>query len=87
VPKAVKEPFDLDCKNGNTFWANTIAKEVKEVCIAFKILPDRHAAPIGYQKILCYMVFDIKMEDFQRKAELVAGNYKTELQQLSPMPV
>jgi hypothetical protein len=64
VPKTVKEAFDLDRKNGNTFWANAIAKERKEICIAFKILPDGHVAPIGYQKIPCYMVFGIKMEDF-----------------------
>jgi hypothetical protein len=51
VPKTVEEPFDLDCKNGNTFWANVIAKEMKEVCIAFKILPDGHFAPIGYLSI------------------------------------
>jgi hypothetical protein len=64
VPKTVKEAFDLDCKNGNTFWADTIAKEMKEVCIAFKIYPDGHVAPIGYQKIPCHMVFDVKVEDF-----------------------
>jgi hypothetical protein len=29
VPKTIKEAFDfdLDCKNGNTFWSNAIAKE------------------------------------------------------------
>ncbi len=61
VPKTVKKAFDLDHKNANTFWANAIAKEMKEVCIAFKIFPDGHVAPIGYQKIPCHMIFDIKM--------------------------
>ncbi len=28
VPKTVKEAFALDCKNGNTLWANAIAKEM-----------------------------------------------------------
>ncbi len=63
VPKTIKEAFDLDCKNGNTFWADAIAKEMKEVCIAFK-LPDGHVAHIGYQKIPCHMVFDVKIKDF-----------------------
>jgi hypothetical protein len=48
VPKTVKEALDLDRKNGNTLWADVIAKEIKEVCIAFNILPDGHSTPIGY---------------------------------------
>ncbi len=63
VPKTIKEALELDKKNGNTFWADTIAKDMKDVCVAFKILLDGQSAPIGYQKILCHMVFDIKMED------------------------
>ncbi len=64
VPKTVKEALALDCKNGNTLWADAIAKEMKEVRIAFNILPDGRSAPIGYQKIPCHMIFDVKMEDF-----------------------
>ena len=48
-----------------------------EVRKAFDILPDGKTAPVGYQKIPCHMVFDIKMEDFKRKARLVAGGHKT----------
>jgi len=77
VPKTVKEAYKLDRKNGNTFWAGAIPKEMKEVCIAFNILPDGHVAPNGYQKIHCHMVFDIKMEDFRCKARLVAGGHMT----------
>ena len=64
LPKTVKEALDLDKKNGNTFWADAIAKEIKGVCVAFKILLDGQSAPTGYQKIPCHMIFDIKMEDF-----------------------
>ncbi len=64
VPKTVKEALALDCKNGNTLWADAIAKEMKEVRTAFIILPDGHSAPIGYQKIPCHMIFDVKVEDF-----------------------
>ncbi len=46
VPKTVKEALALDCKNGNTLWADAIAKEMKEVRIAFNILPDECSAPI-----------------------------------------
>jgi hypothetical protein len=77
VPKTVKEALDLDRKNGNTLWADAIAKEMKEVRVAFSILPDRHSAPIGYQKIPCHMIFDVKMEDFRQKARLVADGHWT----------
>ncbi len=62
VPKTVKEALALDRKNGNTLWADAIGKEMKEV--RFNILPDGRSAPIGYQKIPCHMIFDVKMEDF-----------------------
>jgi hypothetical protein len=77
VPKTVKEALDLDRKNGNTSWVDAIAKEMKEVCIAFNILSDGHSAPIGYQKIPCHMIFDVKTEDFRQKARLVAGGHRT----------
>jgi hypothetical protein len=64
LPKTVKEALELDKKNGNTFWADAIAKEMKDISVAFKILLDGQSAPIGYQKIPCHMIFDIKMEDF-----------------------
>ncbi len=47
------------------------------MCIAFNILPDGGSAPIGYQKIPCHMIFDVKMEDFRQKARLVAGGHST----------
>ncbi len=78
IPRTVKEALELDCRNGNTLWADAIAKEMAEVRKAFDILPDGKTAPVGYQKIPCHMVFDIKMEDFKRKARLVAGGQKTE---------
>jgi hypothetical protein len=64
VPKTVAEARDLDQKNGNTFWKDAILREMKEVRKAFEVIPDGQSAPIGYQKIPCHMIFDIKMEDF-----------------------
>ncbi len=77
LPKTVKEALELDKKNGNTFWADAIAKEMKDIHVAFKILLDGQSVPIGYQKITCHMIFDIKMKDFQGKARLVAGGHMT----------
>jgi hypothetical protein len=68
IPWTDKEALELDRRNGNTLWADAIAKEMAEVRKAFDILPNGKTAPVGYQKIPCRMVFDIKMEDFKRKA-------------------
>ena len=51
---------------------------MRVVQIAFEILPEEQNAPVGYQKIPCHMVFDVKMEDFKCKARLVAGGHRTE---------
>ena len=53
-------------KNGNTFWADSISKEMKNVKVAFSILPDSQKAPIGYQQMNCHIIFDIKMDDFSQ---------------------
>jgi hypothetical protein len=60
VPKTVNEAHDLNRKNGNTFWTDAIAKEMKEVHKTFKIVPDNQAVPIGYQKIPCHMILMLR---------------------------
>ena len=77
VPKSVKEAYLIDEENGNTFWADAIAKEMKNVRVAFKILDDGEVVPRDHQWIRCHMIFDVKMEDFRRKARFVAGGHMT----------
>ena len=48
------------------------------VRIAFDILKDGDRAPIVHKQINYHLIFDVKMEDFRRKARLVAGGYMTE---------
>ena len=67
IPKTVDEAVKLDEKNNNTLWQDAIAKEMKNVRIAFKILEDGAEPPPSYQFMLCHLVFDVKMEDFRRK--------------------
>ena len=43
--------------------------------MAFKVLPDGKSVPIGHQFVQCHMVFDVKMEDFRRKARFVAEGH------------
>ncbi len=78
VPRSVAEAYTLDKKNGNTLWADSIAKEMMNVRTAFKILANGDKVPIGFQRMRCHMIFDIKMEDLRRKSRLVAGGHTTD---------
>eukprot|EP00804_Cyclotella_cryptica_P004787 CCRYP_004872-RA/>CCRYP_004872-RA protein AED:0.44 eAED:0.44 QI:0/-1/0/1/-1/0/1/0/63 len=50
---------------------------MKNVCVAFYVLADGVAPPADHQYIHCHMIFDIKMEDFLRKARIIAGGHVT----------
>ncbi len=67
------DALELDKCNGNTMWADAIAMELKNVKVAFNPLENGLQPPNGYQFVGCHMIFDVKMEDFCRKALLVAG--------------
>ncbi len=86
VPKDVDEALRLDEENGNTFWYDSIQKEMSNVRIAFTA--DENVTPeqartnkfyVGFQEIKCHMVFVIKMDGkFTRKSRLVAGGHTTD---------
>jgi hypothetical protein len=78
MPKTVEEAHALDKQNGNDDWRNAIQKEMNDVMVAFKLLDDSETVPIGYQYVQCHMIFDVKMENFRRKARFVAGGHMTE---------
>ena len=46
----------------------------------FKKLENGEIVQIGYQRVNCHMIFDVKMEDFRQKAKLVAGGMCRSLQ-------
>ena len=75
VPKTVEKALALDKENGNDQWWKTIQKEMSPVKVAFKILDEDERPPLGSQYMKCHMVFSIKMEDFSRRACLVAGGH------------
>ena len=77
LPKNVEQAKALDKANGNTYWMDALAKEMKNVKVAFKTLADGEFAPRDYQFVLCHIIWDVKMEDFRRKARLVAGGHMT----------
>ena len=45
----VDEAYTLDAKNANTLWENSISKEMKNVWVAFKVLPEGKPAPTVHQ--------------------------------------
>ena len=51
---------------------------MKDVRVAFQALDNGEPIPIGYKFVSFHMIFDVKMEDFRRKARLVAGGHMNE---------
>ena len=49
MPKSVTHAKSIDTANGNTLWQDAIAKEIKAVRIAFKILNGDDKVPPGNQ--------------------------------------
>ena len=77
VPRDWDEAVAFDKENGNTLWQDAVRKEMKNVRIALKVLDDGKVVPLCFQEINCHLIFDEKMEDFRRKARLVAGGHMT----------
>ena len=77
VPKTVADALRIDQQNGDNRWAKAIAKEMSKVNIAFDIKERGSRPPVGHAYIGVHMIFDIKMENFQFKARLVANGNET----------
>ncbi|KAI2509582.1 Reverse transcriptase (RNA-dependent DNA polymerase) [Fragilaria crotonensis] len=78
IPKTWDDCVRLDKENGNTMWQDAVRKEMSKVRVAFQLINDDESPPLTFQEIRCHLVFDVKMENFQRKARLVAGGHMTE---------
>ena len=63
----MEEAHRIDSENGNSYWRDAIAKEMKNVGVAFELLGEGERAPQGWNKVTGHLVFDIKM-DFTKKA-------------------
>jgi Reverse transcriptase (RNA-dependent DNA polymerase) len=75
-PKSVEEALQFDRESGTDLWKKAIEKEMKTIDCAF-YFPEDGKALVGYQKIDCHMVFDVKMT-LKHKAQYVAGGHQTE---------
>jgi hypothetical protein len=79
IPKTYEDCVRIDKENGNTYWQDAIRKEMAKVRIAFKTLGDVEQVPPTFQQVRCHMVHDVKMDNFQQEARLVAGGHMTEV--------
>ena len=52
---------DLDRKNGNTLWMDSLAKEMGNLNIVFQYLEHGEKAPSGWFKASGHIIFDVKM--------------------------
>ena len=52
---------------------------MSKVRIAFKTLGDDESPPPTFQERRCHIVYNVKMENFQRKVRLGAGGHMTEI--------
>jgi hypothetical protein len=77
VPSNIAAAHALDLENGDDYWERSVEKEMKNVRVAFKVLDKGQRAPVGYQRIPCMLIYDVKM-DFTRKTRLVPGGHVTQ---------
>lgn len=78
VPRNVKEAILLDQQNKNTLWQDAIKKEMDKI-VEYKVFssPSNNTAPLGYKRIPCHIIFDVKFNT-TRKARFVAGGHMTD---------
>ena len=77
IPRNVEEAQELDVRNGNSYWQDTIKKEYNNVKVVFRLLKNGEKPPPAYTKITCHLIFEVKF-DLWRKARYVAGGNLTE---------
>ena len=76
LPRDVQHAMELDRKNGNSFWRDAMALEMKNVGVAFEVLDVGVQAPSGWSRVTGHIVWDVKM-DLTRKARWVLDGHKT----------
>lgn len=76
IPRSVEHAYEIDWKNGNTFWRDALKKEMSNIDVAFNFLADDEKIPEGYTKSSGHIIFDVKM-NFTRKARFLKDGHLT----------
>ena len=79
VPRNHEQAVDIDERNGNTKWQDAEKTETVQLDEYDTFIDKGKGAsiPIGYKKIRCHFVYDVK-HDGRHKARLVAGGHLTD---------
>ena len=72
---SAEHAYQIDVRNGNTFWWDTIQTEMRNNGIAFEVLYEGANASHGWHKVTGQTVFDVKM-NFTRKTRWVLDGHK-----------
>ena len=77
VPQNIKEAFEIDKANNNTFWQDAIKAEMSalEELDCFTFHQKGYHPGSDYQSTRLHMIFDVKADTLRRKARLVAGGH------------
>jgi len=70
VPRTIEEALRIDRANGEKHWQKAIDKEIKNLKVAYDILPQESKPPPGYTLSSGHLVFDVRMT-LERKARWV----------------
>ena len=79
VPINTRQALQFDKENGNTKWAEAIAKEMTSLdklsCFEYHGTDKQFNKSNGWQYATIHMIYDIKAEDRRHKARLVVGGH------------
>ena len=67
IPTSWDHAVKIDTKNGNHLWRDALAKEMKNVGVAFDVLENHQSVPVGWTKASGHLIWDVKI-DFTRKS-------------------
>ena len=76
IPTSWKYAQEIDTKNSNHLWRDALAKEMKNVGVAFDVLENHQNVPVGWAKATGHLVWDVKI-DFTQKARWVKDGHRT----------
>ena len=79
IPRNFQDCVRIDLENNNTLWQDATKAEMKVARPAFELHDGAVTDLIGYQKIRCHLVYDVKLgENFRRKARYCANGSTTD---------
>ena len=65
----------LDKHNGTNLWRLAWEKDMENIQVDFDVKDEGKVAPVGYQEIGCYPIFDIKATTLTHKGRFVVGGH------------